>query len=104
MARIGTIGRTGAAWSGTAHAATAVGGSVASTDAIPPVRALVVLDGGRQEPRATIIPPDRSGAAGARAGFVTQLLIASDPTLRPSRSERSRSAAARYAEAARRLA
>ena len=104
MARIGRIGRTGAAWSGPARPAAAATGSVASTDAIPPVRALVVLDGGRPEPRAAIFPPDRFGTGGAAAGFVTHLLTASDPTLRPSRLERTRAAAARYAEAARRLA
>ncbi|WP_279598221.1 hypothetical protein [Methylobacterium sp. J-026] len=40
----------------------------------------------------------------ARAGFVAQLLTADDPTLLPSRQERTQMAAARYAEAARRLA
>ncbi|MCK2053882.1 MULTISPECIES: hypothetical protein [unclassified Methylobacterium] len=36
------------------------------------------------------------------AGFLAQLIVSTEPTLRPSRIERTRSAAARYAEAARR--
>lgn len=36
------------------------------------------------------------------AGFLAQLLVSAEPTLRPSRSERTLSAAARYAETARR--
>ncbi|MGU3362056.1 hypothetical protein ACLBWX_17160 [Methylobacterium sp. M6A4_1b] len=36
------------------------------------------------------------------SGFLAQLIVCTEPTLRPSRIERTRSAAARYAEAARR--
>ncbi|MGT2480943.1 hypothetical protein ACU4GR_23825 [Methylobacterium oryzae CBMB20] len=39
-----------------------------------------------------------------RAGFIAHLLTADDPTLLPSRLERTRMAAACYAQAARRLA
>ena len=102
MARIGTLGRTGATWSRPARVAGS--GPVASADAIPPVRALVVLDGGRQENRAPILPLDGSGDGRPSAGFVAQLLIANDPTLRPSRPERTRTATSRYAEMARRMA
>ncbi|KQO65473.1 hypothetical protein [Methylobacterium sp. Leaf88] len=49
------------------------------------------------------------GASGFRpvparplSGFLAQLIVSTEPTLRPSRIERTRSAAARYAEAARR--
>ena len=36
------------------------------------------------------------------AGFLAHLIVSTEPTLRPSRIELTRSAAARYAEAARR--
>ena len=36
------------------------------------------------------------------AGFLAQLIVSVEPTLRPSRGERTRAAAARYAETARR--
>ncbi|MCJ2123571.1 hypothetical protein [Methylobacterium sp. J-077] len=104
MARIGTVGRTGATWSRPARSAGAAAGPVGSTEAIPPVRALVVLDGGRREARASIVATDRFEGGRASAGFVTHLLVATDPTLRPSRLERTKAAAARYAETARRLA
>jgi len=104
MARIGTVGRTGASWSRTTRQAGAAAGPVGSVEEIPPVRALVVLDGGRREAHASIVATDRFEGGRASAGFVAQLLIASDPTLRPSRLERTRAAAARYAETARRLA
>ncbi|CAM3375600.1 MULTISPECIES: hypothetical protein [Methylobacterium] len=104
MARIGTVGRTGATWSRPAQSVGAAAGAVAATDAVSPARALVVVDGGRREARVTILMPDRFGSGGACAGFVAQLLIATDPTLRPSRLERTKAAAARYAETARRLA
>jgi len=103
MARIGTVGRAGANWtSRPAQSAGAAAG--ATTDSVSPARALVVVDGGRREARATILMPDRFGSGSACSGFVAQLLIASDPTLRPSRLERTKAAAARYAETARRLA
>ncbi|AWN41028.1 hypothetical protein [Methylobacterium durans] len=38
------------------------------------------------------------------AGFVAQLIVSEDPRLRPSRAERTRCAAAVYADAARRRA
>ena len=104
MARIGTVGRTGATWTRPARQAGAVTGQVGSVEEIPPVRALVVLDGGRRETRATIVATDRFDGDRASAGFVAHLLVATDPTLRPSRLERTRAAAARYAETARRLA
>ncbi|WP_244537230.1 hypothetical protein [Methylobacterium pseudosasicola] len=47
---------------------------------------------------------DRFDGGRACSGFVAHLLVATDPTLRPSRLERTRAAAARYAETARRLA
>ena len=84
MARIGTVGRTGASWSRPARSAGAAGGPAASTDETPPVRALVVLDGGRRETWTTVAAQDPIGAGRPSAGFVAQLLIASDPTLRPS--------------------
>ncbi|MCJ2096007.1 hypothetical protein MKK67_26440 [Methylobacterium sp. J-072] len=104
MARIGTVGRTGATWSRPARPAGAAAGPVGSVEEIPPVRALVVLDGGRREARATIVSVDRFDGGRACSGFVAHLLVATDPTLRPSRLERTRAAAARYAETARRLA
>ncbi len=41
-------------------------------------------------------------SAGGRpmAAFLTQLIVEADPALRPSRSDRTRTAAARYAQAA----
>ena len=63
------------------------------------MRTLVVIDGGEHATR---------GAAPAwarpRAEFLTQLLVSADPAMRPSRIERTRAAAARYAETARRSA
>ena len=96
MSRIGSVGRVGAVQVGQPRVA------VARTDAaVPTVQALVVLDGGRRdEPR----PAWHAGAARPCAGFVTQLLVAAETGLRPSRLERTRTAAAHYAETARRLA
>jgi hypothetical protein len=63
-----------------------------------PSRALVVVDGGRRsEPRSAA--SFRDGRA--EAGFVAQLLVDADPTLRTSRLTRSRLAAERYTEMAR---
>ena len=104
MARIGTVGRTGKTTGRPAQSVRAGTVPVASTDEIPPVRALVVLDGGRGEERATYVAPIRLGAGRPNAGFVAQLLVTADPTLKPSRQERTRMAAARYGETARRLA
>ncbi|AWN35297.1 hypothetical protein DK427_05745 [Methylobacterium radiodurans] len=48
--------------------------------------------------------PRSPGSARPQVGFVAQLLAGADPTLRPSRMERARRAAALYADAARRVA
>ena len=96
MSRIGAVGRVGAAQAGQVRPA------AARADApVAAPRALVVLDGGRREETGTARRP---GSARPCAGFVAQLLVAADPALRPSRLERTRDAAAHYAEAARRLA
>ncbi len=69
-----------------------------------PSRALVALDGGRAEaPRAEPAPTSR-GSGRPLAGFLAQMIVEADPTLRPSRLERTRAAAALYAEAGRRTA
>jgi hypothetical protein len=70
----------------------------------PAGRALVVIDGGRPEGRDKAVPAERAVPGKSRAGFIAQLLTAEDPTLLPSRLERTRMAAACYAQAARRLA
>ena len=79
-------------------------GRPAATPAAPPEspsRALVVIEGGRQEDeRSTAWLRDGS----TEAGFVTQLLVGADPSLQTSRLVRTRQAAAQYAEMARRLA
>ncbi|QGY05458.1 hypothetical protein MMSR116_28865 [Methylobacterium mesophilicum SR1.6/6] len=67
-------------------------------------RALVVIDGGRSEEAGRPATAECAAAGKPRAGFVAQLLTAGDPTLLPSRLERTRMAAASYAETARRLA
>lgn len=46
----------------------------------------------------------RRAAARPDAGFLIQLLVSADPGLRSARLERTRNAAATYAEAARRCA
>ena len=93
MLRIGAVGRVGAAQ--------ARDGAARAGGAVPAPRALVVLAGGRrEEPHAA----RRPGSARPCAGFVAQLLVAADPALRASRLERTRDAAAHYAETARRLA
>ncbi|WP_244026020.1 hypothetical protein [Methylobacterium sp. J-090] len=59
-----------------------------------------------------VVIPGTGEAYGARrfaplrpdAGFLIQLLVSTDPGLRSARLERTRSAAASYAEAARRIA
>lgn len=56
---------------------------------------------------AVLVPVDpenrgpRGGGRRPDAGFLAQLLVSSDPTLRTSRIARTRSAAARYAAVAR---
>jgi hypothetical protein len=67
-------------------------------------RALVLIDGGRSEGSERAALAERPAAARPRAGFIAQLLTAGDPALLPSRLERTRMAAACYAQAARRLA
>jgi hypothetical protein len=59
----------------------------------------------------TVLARDEAEGRGAAtairrplAGFVAQLIVSSDPTLRPSRGERTRSATALYAQTARRRA
>ncbi|WP_457105826.1 hypothetical protein [Methylobacterium sp. P5_C11] len=80
---------------------------MSSTDAEPgqpTARALTVIDGGQSDGRREALSAERAAVGKPRAVFVAQLLSADDPTLQPSRLERTRVAAARYAEAARRLA
>ncbi len=94
MERIGAVGRPGV---GRIEAVR----PVATAAEAPASRALVVLDGGRAQGRASAASL-RDGRA--EAGFVAQLLVGSDPTLQASRLVRTRQAAASYAEMARRLA
>ncbi|MDQ0440843.1 hypothetical protein [Methylobacterium persicinum] len=64
----------------------------------PASRALAVIEGGRpSEPRTAA--SFRDGRA--EAGFLTQLIVGNDPSLRTSRPIRARQAAERYAEMAR---
>ncbi|SDM20636.1 hypothetical protein SAMN05216360_101188 [Methylobacterium phyllostachyos] len=70
----------------------------------PAGRSLVVIDGGRPEGHERAVPAERAAPGQSRAGFIAQLLTADDPTLLPSRLERTQMAAACYAETARRLA
>lgn len=67
-------------------------------------RALVLIDGGRPERPERAASAERPAAGKPRAGFIAHLLTAGDPALLPSRLERTRMAAACYAEAARRFA
>ena len=67
-------------------------------EAEPARRDLVVIPGGATAGSTGLRPvPERP-----LAGFLAQLIVSAEPTLRPSRRERTRSAAARYAEAGRR--
>ena len=100
MARIGTDSRLGPAQvapvRGVPHA------TEPQAETAPTLgRALVVIDGGRS---GRSVAEARPAAGRARAGFIAQLLTVEDPTLLPSRLARTRKAAARYAETARRLA
>ena len=100
MVRNGTIGRVG-----TVRATLRPAESAAPRQA-EPSRALILLDGGRAEaPRDAPAPEAATQKArgGTRplAGFLTQMILEADPTLRPSRLERTGLAAARYAQAAR---
>ncbi|KQQ48158.1 hypothetical protein ASF58_02145 [Methylobacterium sp. Leaf125] len=69
-------------------------GALPESDSLPR-RDLVVISGGAA-------PGFRPIPARPLSGFLAQLIVSVEPTLRPSRLERTRSAAARYAEAARR--
>ncbi|GEP04193.1 hypothetical protein [Methylobacterium oxalidis] len=67
--------------------------------------------GAPEASRALALVPAREESAHANgparrplAGFVAHLIVSADPRLRPSRGERTRNAAALYAEAARRRA
>lgn len=66
----------------------------------PASRALTVIEGGRPgEPRTEA--SFRDGRA--EVGFLTQLIVGADPTLRSSRPVRARQAAECYAQASRLL-
>lgn len=65
------------------------------TDA-PPGHNLVVIAGGPSVGARGPVPNR------PLAGFLAQLIVSVEPALRPSRGERTRAAAARYAETARR--
>jgi hypothetical protein len=101
MVRIGTGSRPGPAQ---VRPAPGVSAPDDPKPAQPTARALVAIVGGGSERDGGSGSARRAAAGQARAGFLAQLIVADDPTLRPSRRERSRMAAACYAEAARRLA
>ncbi|GJE12301.1 MULTISPECIES: hypothetical protein [Methylobacterium] len=107
MVRIGTGGRVGPAQIRPARAVPEATESAPQAGTRPQqdaARALVVIDGGQSEEAGGTAAAERSTAGKPRAGFVAQLLTAGDPTLLPSRLERTRMAAACYTETARRLA
>ncbi len=97
MMQIGTIGRVGTVRASVRPPAPASEPPQASQ---APARALVAIAGGRDEAPDAPMPKARGGTR-PLAGFLTQVIVASDPTLRPSRLERTGIAAARYAETAR---
>ncbi|WP_246685581.1 hypothetical protein [Methylobacterium sp. WL103] len=107
MMQIGTIGRVGTvratvrpqapgSESQSSEPQEASGSKVSA-----PTRALVAIAGGRDEAAQDAPTPKARGGTRPLAGFLTQVIVASDPTLRPSRLERTGIAAARYAETAR---
>jgi hypothetical protein len=104
MVRIGTGDRLGPAQVRPARPTQDAAEHALPESRKPPARALTVIEGGlsgtRRDDEAT---PERPAAGRPRAGFVVQLLTAHDLTLLPSRLERTRIAAASYAESARRL-
>ncbi|MCJ2017287.1 MULTISPECIES: hypothetical protein [unclassified Methylobacterium] len=104
MVRVEAGNRLGPAQVRPVRAAPGATEGVRSETTRPVGRSLVVIDGGRPEGRERAVPVERTALGQSRAGFITQLLTADDPTLHPSRLERTRMAAACYAEAARRLA
>ncbi|APT33849.1 hypothetical protein MCBMB27_04558 [Methylobacterium phyllosphaerae] len=104
MVRIGTVSRLGPTQVRSTRRKPVSEPDAAPEPAETAAQALVVIDGGRSEGEPEGRPADRAGQGRPRAGFVAQLLTADDPTLLPSRLTRTQMAAARYAEAARRLA
>ena len=104
MVRVEAGNRLGPAQVRPVRAAPGTTESARSETTRPAGRSLVVIDGGHPEGRERAEPAERAAPGQSRAGFITQLLTADDPTLCPSRLERTRMAAACYAEAARRLA
>jgi hypothetical protein len=109
MVRIGTGTRPAAGQAGGVRApadVAEVSGTTgsASRDGVPRDRALLVLDGESAQARDSTRRTERSAAGRPRAGFIAQLLATGDPTLLPSRLERTRRAAALYDAAAQRLA
>lgn len=104
MVRIGTVSRLGPTQARPSGRAPVQDVDDTPEAARTKVHALAVIDGGRSDEPSAGRTAERSAAGRPRAGFIAQLLTADDPTLLPSRLERTRMAAARYAEAARRLA
>ncbi|MCJ2110991.1 hypothetical protein ACFZ8E_00165 [Methylobacterium sp. HMF5984] len=98
MMQIGTIGRVG-----TVRATVRPQAPEPREPARPaePSRALVAIAGGRAEAPEDAATQKARGGTRPLAGFLTQMIVESDPTLRPSRLERTGIAAARYAETAR---
>ena len=104
MVRIGTVSRLDPVQPRPGRRAPDVMSGTDAEPGQPPARALTIIDGGQPDGRQEALRAERAATGRPRAGFVAQLLTADDPTLQPSRLERTRMAAARYAEAARRLA
>ncbi len=104
MMRVGTSDRLGPAQAGPVRATPGATERAPAEAAGPSGRALIVIEGGRPQERGRPAQATGTAVGRASAGFVAQLLTADDPTLLPSRLERTQMAAARYAEAARRLA
>ena len=116
MMQIGTIGRVGTVRATVRPQAPASGpqasrpqssepraseSRASESEVSAPTRALVAIAGGRDEAARDAPAPKARGGTRPLAGFLTQVIVASDPTLRPSRLERTGIAAARYAETAR---
>ncbi|MGE8125649.1 hypothetical protein ACQKQD_01590 [Methylobacterium sp. NPDC080182] len=104
MVRIGTVSRLGPTQVRSTRRAPVRDADTSPETARTEVHALALIDGGLSEAPSGTRTAERAAAGRPRAGFIAQLLTADDPTLLPSRLERTRMAAARYAEAARRLA
>ena len=105
MVRVGTGDRLGPAQVRPVRPEqSATEASRAEPAARPSGRALVVIAEKCPEEPGLVAHAMGAVAGGARAGFLTQLLTAGDPTLLPTRLERTQMAAACYAEAARRPA